>query len=708
VTDLPLYEFGDIQVDLRRMTLSRAGIGVTIEPKAFDVLRYLVEHRDRLVTKDELLDTIWKGTFVTPNVLTRAVVQLRSALGDAADHPRFIETVPKRGYRFIAAVRTRVPAHEEEADSSAADVSPVRRPVLAGLVVAVTVIVVATVALTWVRRPATRVPTVVAVPQRLTTRMGNDTLPAVAPDGRAVAYVSDRSGKLEIYVVGFAPGSREIAITHDGGQNVGPAWSPDGSWLAFHSQARGGIWIVPSTGGTPRQIADTGSEPAWNHDGSRLVFASGEGGMATQSVIWTVKTDGSDRRPLSALGAPAGGHHEPSWSHDGRFVAFTVWTNGGTHIWIVPASGDQPPRQIVSELSRTPVFGPDSRTLYWAGLGPTPETSVSDQVRGVPLNGSGAPSGESFTVVPWLAGRINGLSIGSDGTLAFGLQTSDMNLWALDVMADGSSGEPVRLTDDVIRDTTPDYSSTGRIAYVQIAGGAYSAWVMNDDGSNREPLASAPAHDPQWNGDGSQVLIRTTGQADTAALAWVDLNTRRLTPTAISGIPTGQFVSPRLSPDSHDVAFHVIESSGAMNVWTRALDGRSQRRLTSDPESISFPVWSPDGRWLAVEIKRGEHTHVGVISSDGGPLQQLTNDGGQSWPHTWSPDGEWIVFAGERGGVWNVYEVSRRTKATRALTHFTSSSGYVRYPSWSPRGHRISFERAIESSGIWVARIRAR
>src|SRR5262245_7301942 len=87
------------------MTLSRAGTVVTIEPKAFDVLRYLVEHRDRLVTKEELLDAIWKETFVTPNVLTRAVAQLRNALGDDAENPTFIETVHKRGYRFIAEVR---------------------------------------------------------------------------------------------------------------------------------------------------------------------------------------------------------------------------------------------------------------------------------------------------------------------------------------------------------------------------------------------------------------------------------------------------------------------------------------------------------------------------------------------------------------------------------------------------------------------------
>jgi DNA-binding winged helix-turn-helix (wHTH) protein len=88
------------------MTVKRGGSRVDIEPKVFDVLRFLLTHRDRLVTKEELLDGVWPGTFVAPNALTRAVAQLRKALGDDADEPRYIETVAKRGYRFIAPVVT--------------------------------------------------------------------------------------------------------------------------------------------------------------------------------------------------------------------------------------------------------------------------------------------------------------------------------------------------------------------------------------------------------------------------------------------------------------------------------------------------------------------------------------------------------------------------------------------------------------------------
>src|SRR3954462_997875 len=104
-----VYESGDLRIDLGRMAATRAGVPIPLEPKAFDVLVYLVRHADRVVTKDELLDAVWTGTFVTPNVLTRAVAQIRKALGDESEHGRFIETVAKRGSRFVAPVTVAAP-----------------------------------------------------------------------------------------------------------------------------------------------------------------------------------------------------------------------------------------------------------------------------------------------------------------------------------------------------------------------------------------------------------------------------------------------------------------------------------------------------------------------------------------------------------------------------------------------------------------------
>src|SRR4029453_18030953 len=122
--------------------------------------------------------------------------------------------------------------------------------------------------------------------------------PSLSPDGRAVVYASDVTGYLELYLVGLASGSAEMALTKDEGQNTQPAWSPDGQWIAYHSRKRGGIWIVQSTGGVSQQIAEFGSDPAWSPRGDELVFTSDAGGMASQSVLWLVRRDGTGRRQL--------------------------------------------------------------------------------------------------------------------------------------------------------------------------------------------------------------------------------------------------------------------------------------------------------------------------------------------------------------------------------------------------------------------------
>ena len=108
---------------------------------------------------------------------------------------------------------------------------------------------------------------------------------------------------------------------------------------------------------------------------------------------------------------------------------------------------------------------------------------------------------------------------------------------------------------------------------------------------------------------------------------------------------------------------------------------------------------------LAVEVKRGGRTHVGVIPRRGGTLRLLTHDDGQSFVSSWSADGEWIIFAGERDAVWNVLGVSPRTGQVRAFTRFTSSNGYVRYPIISRDGAHIVFERNILGGSLWTSAV---
>ena len=134
--------------------------------------------------------------------------------------------------------------------------------------------------------------------------------------------------------------------------------------------------------------------------------------------------------------------------------------------------------------------------------------------------------------------------------------------------------------------------------------------------------------------------------------------------------------------------------------------GRSATQLTFDKEMAGFPAWSPDGKWIAVELKRGDDTHIAVIPSSGGMPIQLTFDHGQSWLHSWSPDGDKIVFAGLRNRYWNVWWVSLSTKEERQLTNYEKLNAFVRYPAWSPLGNQIAYEYTETTGNIWLRQLK--
>ena len=701
-----VYEFGDIQVDLNHLRVRRAGVDLQLEPKSFDVLRFLLEHRDRLVTKEELLDAVWHDTFVTPNVLTRAVAQLRKALGDEAREARMIETVAKRGYRFIADVtftgdevgdRPTVPPRGPVA-APAASPGRARWTWIAASLAAIAV--GGAVWLAWVSRPSTG-PLAFSPARRITTRAGFDAQPAISPDGRSIAYVSDVSGSLEIYVSGLVPGSRSIAITSDGRQNIQPAWSPDGQWIAYHAQAPGGVWIVPATGGQPRQVVETGAQPSWADDSERLAYSADSGGMIGQSTIWTVRRDGSEARPFTRLGEPRGGQGWPSWSPDGKTIVFSVYTTMmANEIWTKSTADGHLTKISTAAMVTHPRVGPRGDAIYWAALGEDGRAGISR----IGLDArSGAAAGPAALILTLDSGRLNGLTIARDGTLAYAVETDDDNLWSLRLSADASTTDaPVRLTNDAVRAGHPDYSTDGRVVFDQIVVGQPAAtWVIDEDGQHRELVSDANVWEPVWARDASRVLaVATTDNA--SRFIWVDLKSRRQTLVPISPAEVNEIHNARLSPVSDEIAYHTVDDSGLMNVWIRSLDGGPARRITNDQEAISYPAWSPDGTRLAVEIKRGETTRIGVVSRDGGAVEEIVTERGQNWSHSWSPDGQWIAFAGQRNGIWNIFAVSTRTREIRALTHFASPSGWVNYPSWSPRGGRLVFERQIQTGSVWL------
>ncbi|HEV7499987.1 MAG TPA: LpqB family beta-propeller domain-containing protein, partial [Vicinamibacteria bacterium] len=461
---MPVYRFDDITVDTAAFRVARGPQPIPLEPKAFDLLVLLLERPGQLVTKQEILDGVWRQTAVSDNALTRIVAHLRKALGDDARDARYIETIPTRGYRW------RAPLERSEAAAAAAPTasSPTRAPrsfarrVPAAWLTAILAVlaVMATLSgVSFARRRAmeTRAGSGFGSlwPSQVTVSPSLDAFPALAPDGRALAFASDRTGGFELVVKSLAAGAREVPLTSDGQQNVEPAWSPDGEYVAYHSMKGGGLWMVPARGGVPRRVTDFGSAPAWSPDGRRIAFQSDPladiaptaSEANVPSTIWTVAADGSDPRRLTVPTNPVGGHGCPAWSPDGRRIVFTTYSAAPSRLWSVPASGGTATLLAESHVPiHDPVFAPDGRSLYYASGGPF--------VVRVPLApGTGLPTGEPEALATPGLPSARHLSISGDGRrIAMAVLTLRSNLWMIPVTADGAgSGEPRALTDDTSR-----------------------------------------------------------------------------------------------------------------------------------------------------------------------------------------------------------------------------------------------------------------
>ena len=140
--------------------------------------------------------------------------------------------------------------------------------------------------------------------------------------------------------------------------------------------------------------------------------------------------------------------------------------------------------------------------------------------------------------------------------------------------------------------------------------------------------------------------------------------------------------------------------------WVAPIASARSRQYTRGEKSSTAPEWSPDGKLLAFEMKRGDDQFLEVMPSTGGEPTQLTFEHGLSWPYSWSPDGDKIVFAGQRNGIWNIYWVSRTTKEQKQLTHYSKLNEFVRYPAWSPLGNQIVYEHAETTGNIWLMELK--
>ena len=727
------YRWNEFVLDLDGYRLERGGVPLSLEPKAFNLLVLMVGRPGHVFTKQEIFESLWADTAVTDHALTRVVAQLRRVLGDEARQARYLETVPTRGYRWICPVEQGdLPAAVAEPLADA--VLPSRRAPTFRLGIAASLILVVLAVLGWTFREVTadaiNADTALAArsnvgwPLQLTTHRGLDFQPAMSPTGDAIALASDRSGALEIYVRSLAGAGIETPLTSDGGQNVQPAWSPDGRTIAFHSYLRGGIWIMPASGGAAKQVAESGSRPAWSPDGRTIAFQSDEHpdaaptgyGAQVGSTLWLTDVEGSTPRPLTRSDQPAGGHAAPAWSANGKLVAFSNFEGGKNNgVWIVDVTSGVTWQLYMRDGLYESAFARDGSALFVAGgesvIHRLPLDPITGRMRGTP------------SVIP-VAGvpGVRGMSLSPDGSrLVFAGLSLDSQIWKQPIQMDGSAAGPASpLTSDTSRrNTMPAISPDGsRIAYVSTRRGEQSnVWTMKIDGSSPLQLTSddSPDHQPTWSRDGRRVAYKSF-RDETLGMWTIDVETRRESPVMMlagaHAIP-GRLGEAQLSQSMTQIAFSIFTPpTGRRTMYVTGTDRYAARLVSADGVSVGYPAWSPDDRYLAVEVKDdvgldesasvpNGSVQAGVLDVASGRLRMLTQERGHTWVRSWSPDGSRVAAAALRGGEWSLRAIDVATARQTDMYSPHSPRVYVRYPDWSRSGDVVVFERGEMRANVW-------
>jgi Tol biopolymer transport system component len=535
----------------------------------------LVSRSGEVVSRGEIQKELWSDdTFVDfEHGINYCIKEIRTALGDNADKPHFVQTVPRRGYRFIATVG-RESAKEMESPVAAYP-PPKRWPLLSGFIVVVFASVIGTYRLT---RPVQESRVAPLAPMsgifdQITMEAGVEYFPSLSPDGRFVIYAGRTKDNWDIYLRRVG-GNNAINLTEDcSADDTQPAFSPCGNQIAFRSEREGGgLFLMGSTGESVRRLTESGYNPAWSPDGKEIVFATegvdaNPGSRYTESQLCAANTiTGEKWLVITEVDAV-----QPHWSPNGHRIAF--WGCGKRFkerdIWTIPASGGEAvPVTNDTAVDWNPVWSPNGNYLYFS----SDRGGTFDLWRVQIDEESGAVLGRLEPVTAGAGVTAQHVCFSKDGRrLAYSARAESYGLHKIpfDPHKETVTGQPVtllegslsllfpdpspdgewvvfategkwediaivradgtgfrKLTDDPHRNRIPRWSPDGsRIAFYSDRGGSLDIWTIHPDGSGLQPLAESPfpmAHPIPWSDQISQDLPPFDGESERFGLLKAD------------------------------------------------------------------------------------------------------------------------------------------------------------------------------------------
>jgi len=492
--------------------------------------------------------------------------------------------------------------------------------------------------LTMMSNRSDRQPPISPTHHRITTAPGWDGQPALSPEGSMIAYCSERSGNLDIYVV-HKTGGEPLQLTTHSGSDSDPAWSPDGSTIVFVSDREGepSIWRIPPLGGIPVMLVPDATDPAISPDGQRIAFArAGPSGLPRIHVA--PLDDPSDARVLTSDDRGLWQHQHPTWSPDGRMLCYADFRD----LWVVPSDGGTPHRLTHEDaVDLEPEWSPDGEHIVFSSgrdntfalwrlnaTGGDPErlTPGTAGEREPSLSGDGTELAYSthqanpdIIILDRKTGNrktIAGVTmenepaVAPDGTsLVFVSDRQGIcDLWLQPVIDGHPEGNPRRLTDHPGSVALPNFSPDGRwLTYHRVLDGQRDVWIVPVTGGVSQRITDDPAAD----------------------------------------------IQPTFSPDGTRLAF-VSNRDGIDNIWVVPVaDGRRSgqpQQITRGTSSIIFPDWSPDGQRIACVVTRGNEKEVNILEVESGASPIQLSHGAGAIRAKWSSSGEELLVSGTWGG----------------------------------------------------------
>ena len=543
---------------------------------------------------------------------------------------------------------------------------------------------------------------------QLTSESGVEWFPSLSPDGTWVAYAGEGKGNRDIYLQSVT-GKTPINLTPDSPDDDDqPAFSPDGEHIAFRSSREGGgIFVMGRTGESVRRVTRTGFRPAWSPDGTLLAFTTENVELNPQntqgkSELRVVNVASGESKRLSADDAALA-----SWSPHGYRIAYTKRLGNGRQrdIWTMSSTtGESAPVTSDAATDWSPVWSPDGKLLYFAsdrGGSMNLWRMAIDEETGKP---QGVP--ESVTTP---ASSLAHPTISRDGSrMAYSavLQSRNIQRLALDSTTGSPMGEPTWLTTGSRAWSNPDPSADGQWVAFYSSPPEENIHIVRTDGTGLRQLTNEPTiidRVPRWSPDGDWVAyfsnrsgtyqvwkIRRDG-SDLQQLTEADDDVRY----------------PTWAPDGARMAITVIgktPEAGHVYVFDPNRPWKQQTPQLLPPlenPSALFVVnsWSRDGERLVGQAGLAPKGIV-MYSLRSGAYTRLTDFG--EFP-VWLPDSQHVLFV---SGGKDVFVVDARTKTSRKV--FSVTRDFLGPPQLSRDGRTAYFSRRVTEADIWLLTLESR